>query len=467
MMQFLTIAECAFRTGLTIRALRLYEEYGLLRPQRSPGGWRQYGPRDLVQLNTITLFKTAGLSLSQTRELIGSGPDEQALQKILPAQLQTWKSRQLAAQRGVEITAAALDRLKTQGALCVDELCKLIGALETTQSRSSVVPDTVQQDCLTLDPAVLDSYAGFYRHSEYIVERVYRDGPKLLIRALTDAPSNLPSPALRPTSATEFTLITSARTTERQYVFERDPAGTVTAMVLRHRGVELRFPRIDAHTAEQVRQRWVARLHDAQPLPGSEAALRHLIEAIRANRLDPAAVSPAMAATLWQRLTELHSIAVWQGEIRAIEFAGVGRQGWDVYDVRCEHGSSRWRILIDSDGKVADAISARIHSTRPLTGSEAALRGYIEGIRANAPDYDRLTPALARVTRRNLAKWHFAGIRLGAVEAIEFRGVEGPGWDVYTVHREGGTSRWKILMAADGKIAAAAGEVTDSALLGP
>ena len=466
-MQFLTIAECAFRTGLTIRALRLYEEYGLLTPRRSPGGWRLYGPLDLVQLNTITLFKTAGMSLSQIRELIGSGLDEQALQKILPAQLQTWKSRQLAAQREVEITAAALNQLQTQGALSVDELCNLIGALEMTQPQSALVPDSMQQDYVTLEATLLDSYAGFYRHSEYIVERVYRDGQKLLIRALTDAPGNLPSPELRPTSETEFTLITSARTTERQYVFERGPPGAVTAMILRHRGVELRFPRIDAQSAEQVNHRWVARLQDTQPLPGSEDALRHLIDAIRANRLDPADVSPAMASTLRQRFAELHSIAAWQGEIRSIEFAGVGRQGWDVFDVQCENGSSRWRILIGSDGKVADAISARIHSTLPLPGSEAALRRYIEGIRANAPDYDSLTAALARVTRRNLAKWHFAGIRLGAIQSIEFQGVEGPGWDVYTVHREGGTTRWKILMAADGKVAAASGEVTDSPLLGP
>jgi DNA-binding transcriptional MerR regulator len=57
--KFLTIAECACRTALTIRALRLYEDYGLITPGRSPGGWRQYGPGDLVRLNMIILLKTA------------------------------------------------------------------------------------------------------------------------------------------------------------------------------------------------------------------------------------------------------------------------------------------------------------------------------------------------------------------------------------------------------------------------
>jgi hypothetical protein len=37
---WLTAAECAERTGLTVRALRVYEEYGLIAPQRTLSGWR-------------------------------------------------------------------------------------------------------------------------------------------------------------------------------------------------------------------------------------------------------------------------------------------------------------------------------------------------------------------------------------------------------------------------------------------
>jgi DNA-binding transcriptional MerR regulator len=65
--ELLSAADCASRTGLTVRALRVYEEFGLVAPRRSAGGWRQYGPHDLVKLNTIALLKTAGLSLSQIR----------------------------------------------------------------------------------------------------------------------------------------------------------------------------------------------------------------------------------------------------------------------------------------------------------------------------------------------------------------------------------------------------------------
>jgi hypothetical protein len=45
----LSAAECARRTGLTVRALRVYERQGLIEPARSGKGWRLYGPKELVQ----------------------------------------------------------------------------------------------------------------------------------------------------------------------------------------------------------------------------------------------------------------------------------------------------------------------------------------------------------------------------------------------------------------------------------
>jgi hypothetical protein len=35
--EYLTAAECAARTGLTVRALRVYERYGLIAPPRTAG----------------------------------------------------------------------------------------------------------------------------------------------------------------------------------------------------------------------------------------------------------------------------------------------------------------------------------------------------------------------------------------------------------------------------------------------
>src|SRR5580698_9415496 len=76
----LTASECAARTGLTIRALRVYERHGLISPARATSGWRQYGSRELIRLNTVCVLKAAGLTLAQIRAALREAP---ALRMIL------------------------------------------------------------------------------------------------------------------------------------------------------------------------------------------------------------------------------------------------------------------------------------------------------------------------------------------------------------------------------------------------
>jgi hypothetical protein len=44
------------------------------------------------------------------------------------------------------------------------------------------------------------------------------------------------------------------------------------------------------------------------------------------------------------------------GPVQSVEFRGVGNQGWDLYDVRQEHGSSQWRISLGADGIITGAL---------------------------------------------------------------------------------------------------------------
>ena len=67
-----TISALAKEFDLTTRAMRFYEDMGLLRPQRTgPGGRsRVYSARDRTRLRLTLRAKRLGLSLSQARELI-------------------------------------------------------------------------------------------------------------------------------------------------------------------------------------------------------------------------------------------------------------------------------------------------------------------------------------------------------------------------------------------------------------
>ncbi|TFY99478.1 MerR family transcriptional regulator [Ramlibacter rhizophilus] len=67
-----TIRDLAKEFDLTTRAMRFYEDMGLLQPQRTgPGGRnRLYSARDRTRLKLTLRAKRLGLSLSEARELI-------------------------------------------------------------------------------------------------------------------------------------------------------------------------------------------------------------------------------------------------------------------------------------------------------------------------------------------------------------------------------------------------------------
>ena len=370
--EWLSAADCASRTGLTVRALRVYEEFGLIAPRRSAGGWRQYGPHDLVKLNTIALLKTAGLSLAQIREVTRSAAGEPTLQQILAIQLDAWKRKRADAERGQAIAEAALGRLRGAQSLSVNELCNLIRSLEMTQSQTGTASTSHDFAWTTVDPAVLDSYAGFYRGREYGVTTIWRDGQKLF----TDAPipGSAGAIALHPTSETEFYPTHGAG--YFQYTFLRDPQGAVSAVVMRVQGVEFTFPRIDATAAEQLMAKLSERVQSQKPLPGSEATLRRLVEGIQAGNPPYEEMSSPLEQVIRLQLPLLQPLAGYLGAIRSIEFRGVGSDGWDVYDVHRERGASQWRILLSADGKIA---SANLDWDRPNSaagsGGRHALRG--------------------------------------------------------------------------------------------
>ena len=66
---FIRIGEMAKRFGVTLRALRFYEDKGLLSPRRE-GATRLYSRRDRARLKLILRGKRFGFSLEQIRQLL-------------------------------------------------------------------------------------------------------------------------------------------------------------------------------------------------------------------------------------------------------------------------------------------------------------------------------------------------------------------------------------------------------------
>jgi DNA-binding transcriptional MerR regulator len=61
------IGELAARTGVSVRALRYYEEKGVLSPARTASGYRVFGEPDIATVLHVQTLLAAGLSL----DLIG------------------------------------------------------------------------------------------------------------------------------------------------------------------------------------------------------------------------------------------------------------------------------------------------------------------------------------------------------------------------------------------------------------
>ncbi|MFJ9695897.1 MerR family transcriptional regulator [Kitasatospora sp. NPDC101183] len=68
------IGELARRTGTTPRALRYYEEQGLLTPERRPSGYREYAERDVDAVHGIRTLLAAGLNSATIAEILPGLP---------------------------------------------------------------------------------------------------------------------------------------------------------------------------------------------------------------------------------------------------------------------------------------------------------------------------------------------------------------------------------------------------------
>jgi DNA-binding transcriptional MerR regulator len=68
--QFLNPSEAAKRLGVSVKALRLYEQRGFVTPRRTAAGWRVYGPDEMRRVAEIVGLRELGLSLGQMAQVL-------------------------------------------------------------------------------------------------------------------------------------------------------------------------------------------------------------------------------------------------------------------------------------------------------------------------------------------------------------------------------------------------------------
>jgi DNA-binding transcriptional MerR regulator len=122
--QVLNPSDAARQLGVSAKALRLYEQRGLIAPRRTAAGWRAYGPVEMARAAEIVALRALGLSLTQVARVLDG--DRQDLGVALAAHHATLEGR----IRELSSTVEKVHRLRTdlaQGqAPAAGELARLI-----------------------------------------------------------------------------------------------------------------------------------------------------------------------------------------------------------------------------------------------------------------------------------------------------------------------------------------------------
>lgn len=70
----LSIGDLAARTGLSVSAIRFYEDKGLVHPLRSAGGQRRFLRSDIRRLSFVLIAQQLGLSIGEIRDQLAKLP---------------------------------------------------------------------------------------------------------------------------------------------------------------------------------------------------------------------------------------------------------------------------------------------------------------------------------------------------------------------------------------------------------
>jgi bla regulator protein BlaR1 len=86
--------------------------------------------------------------------------------------------------------------------------------------------------------------------------------------------------------------------------------------------------------------------------PGSEAAVRRLIEELRLGKPNYDLMSSALARETRQQITQEQAAIAKLGALQSLTFKGVGPAGPNIYQATFEKGVLEWRIWMNLDGNV-------------------------------------------------------------------------------------------------------------------
>lgn len=88
----------------------------------------------------------------------------------------------------------------------------------------------------------------------------------------------------------------------------------------------------------------------------------------------------------------------------------------------------------------------------PSPAVQATLKGFVAGTISGKPNYDDMSPAMAKVVQNRLSFYRTSLLRLGGPASTQSVGADSQGENGYVVDQQGGETHWNIVLNAQGKI---------------
>ena len=86
--------------------------------------------------------------------------------------------------------------------------------------------------------------------------------------------------------------------------------------------------------------------------PGSEAAVRRLVEELRIGKPNYELMGPDLARETRRKITQHQATITKLGALQSVTFKSVGPAGPNIYVTAFEKGSLEWRVWMNLDGSV-------------------------------------------------------------------------------------------------------------------
>ena len=231
----------------------------------------------------------------------------------------------------------------------VSSIASAVLAIGTVSAATSVVPPPLRLAAATPNSKAteLDSYVGRYEFASVTVLDIQRQ-PDGLSAVFPGAPADLLS-----AGAADGFRYKDADVTIH---FERGANGRITGLNFEQNGAVTYAPRVDPARVQAIQGKIAERCRKQVAAPGSEQALRRLIEGIQSGSPHYSEMSPQLAGGTRTMQKSFQSTEQTVGPIQSIEFKGVSNTGWDQYQVTHAHGAAIWQIALDDKGIIVGAL---------------------------------------------------------------------------------------------------------------